>query len=114
MTHFEIIIIVLIYLFCYGYTIAIFIKNEKIAQCGNFIWIYKGKEHTIQERIRRVKGLLTHARKVRMYDRDGNYIRTYDSVLQASKTSGDSYMVINRQLKTGIITKNAIHIWKQV
>ena len=88
--------------------------NEKIAQCGNFIWIYKGKEHTIQERIRRVKGLLTHARKVRMYDRDGNYIRTYDSVLQASKTSGDSYMVINRQLKTGIITKNAIHIWKQV
>ena len=49
-----------------------------------------------------------------MYDRDGKLIRTYDSILQASKTSGDSYMVINRQLKTGIITKNAIHIWKQV
>lgn len=28
MTHFEIIIITLIYLFCYGYTIAIFIKEE--------------------------------------------------------------------------------------
>jgi hypothetical protein len=86
----------------------------KIAQCSNFIWINKGKEHTIQERVWRVKGLLTHPRKVEMYDRDGNYIRTYDSVLQASKTSGDSYMIINRQLKTGIITKNAIHIWKQV
>lgn len=49
-----------------------------------------------------------------MYDLNGNFIRTYSSVLQASKTSGDSYMVINRQLKTGIITKNAIHIWKQV
>ena len=28
MTHFEIIIITLIYLFCYGYTIAMFIKEE--------------------------------------------------------------------------------------
>ena len=28
MTHFEIIVITLIYLFCYGYTIAIFIKEE--------------------------------------------------------------------------------------
>ena len=30
MTHFEIIIITLIYLFCYGYTIAIFIKEENV------------------------------------------------------------------------------------
>lgn len=28
MTHFEIIVITLIYLFCYGYTIAMFIKEE--------------------------------------------------------------------------------------
>ena len=86
----------------------------KISNCNNFIWIYKGNEHTIQERVKRVKNLLIHPRKVEMYDMNGNYIRTYDSVLQASKTSGDSYMIINRQLKTGIITKNAIHIWKQV
>ena len=86
----------------------------KISHCNNYIWIYKGDEHTIQERVKRVKNLLIHPRKVKMYDRNGNYIRTYNSVLQASKTSGDSYMIINRQLKTGIITKNAIHIWKQV
>lgn len=30
MTHFEIIIIVLIYLFCYGYTTAMFIKEENV------------------------------------------------------------------------------------
>ena len=30
MTPFEIIIISLIYLFCYGYTIAIFIKEENV------------------------------------------------------------------------------------
>ena len=28
MTHFEVIVITLIYLFCYGYTIAMFIKEE--------------------------------------------------------------------------------------
>lgn len=28
MTHFEIIILTLIYLFCYGYTLAAFIKEE--------------------------------------------------------------------------------------
>lgn len=28
MTHFEIIILTLIYLFCYGYTLAMFIKEE--------------------------------------------------------------------------------------
>jgi len=33
MTDFEIILLVLIYMFCYGYTIAIFIKEE-----GN-IWL---------------------------------------------------------------------------
>lgn len=86
----------------------------KISHCNNFIWIYKGDEHTIQDRIKKIKNSITRPKKLEMYDRDGKYIRTYDSVLQASKTSGDSYMVINRQLKTGIITKNAIHIWKQV
>ena len=30
MTHFEIIIIALIYLFCYGYTMAMFIKEENV------------------------------------------------------------------------------------
>ena len=30
MTHFEIIIIVLIYLFCYGYTMSMFIKEENV------------------------------------------------------------------------------------
>ena len=30
MTHFEIIIIVFIYLFCYGYTTSIFIKEENV------------------------------------------------------------------------------------
>lgn len=30
MTHFEIIIIVLIYLFCCGYTMAMFIKEENV------------------------------------------------------------------------------------
>ena len=30
MTHFEIIIIVLIYLFCYGYTTSMFIKEENV------------------------------------------------------------------------------------
>jgi hypothetical protein len=28
MTHFEIVIIILLYLFCYGYTTAMFIKEE--------------------------------------------------------------------------------------
>jgi len=86
----------------------------KISHCNNFIWIYKGNEHTIQDRIKKVKNSITRPKKLEMYDRDGKLIGTYDSILQASKTSGDSYMVINRQLKTGIITKNAIHIWKQV
>ena len=86
----------------------------KISHCNNFIWIYKGDEHTIQDRIKKVKNSITRPKKLEMYDMDGKLIRTYDSILQASKTSGDSYMVINRQLKTGIITKNAIHIWKQV
>lgn len=86
----------------------------KISHCNNFIWIYKGDEHTIQDRIKKVKNSITRPKKLEMYDRDGQLIRTYDSILQASKTSGDSYMIINRQLKTGIITKNAIHIWKQV
>lgn len=86
----------------------------KISHCNNFIWIYKGNEHTIQDRIKKVKNSITRPKKLEMYDRDGKLIRTYDSIMQASKTSGDSYMVINRQLKTGIITKNAIHIWKQV
>lgn len=86
----------------------------KISNCNNFIWIYKGDEHTIQDRIKKVKNSITRPKKLEMYDRDGKLMRTYGSILQASKTSGDSYMVINRQLKTGIITKNAIHIWKQV
>lgn len=86
----------------------------KISHCNNFIWIYKGYEHTIQDRIKQVKNSITRPKKIEMYDIDGNYIRTYDSILQASKTSGDSYMIISRQLKTGIITKNTIHIWKQV
>ena len=86
----------------------------KISHCNNFIWIYKGDEHTIQDRIKKVKNSITRPKKLEMYDRDGKLIRTYNSILQASKTSGDSYMVINRQLKTGIITKNAIHIWKHV
>lgn len=86
----------------------------KISHCNNFIWIYKGNEHTIQDRINKVKNSITRPKKLEMYDRDGKMIRTYDSILQASKTSGDSYMVINRQLKTGIVTKNAIHLWKQV
>lgn len=30
MTHFETIILILIYLFCYGYTLAMFIKEENI------------------------------------------------------------------------------------
>lgn len=30
MTHFEIIILTLIYLFCYGYTLGMFIKEEDI------------------------------------------------------------------------------------
>ena len=30
MTTFEIIILILIYLFCYGYTIAMFIKEENV------------------------------------------------------------------------------------
>lgn len=30
MTHFEIIVITLIYLFCYGYTIAMFSKEENV------------------------------------------------------------------------------------
>lgn len=93
-------------------TISISCSGRVSYQCG-YIWIYKGDENTIQERVQRVKRVYK-PRKVAMYDMNGNYISTYSSVLQASKTSGDSYMVINRQLKTGIITKNAIHIWKQV
>lgn len=30
MTHFEIIILTLIYLFCYGYTLGMFIKEENV------------------------------------------------------------------------------------
>ena len=30
MTHFEIIILILIYLFCYGYTLAMFIKEKNV------------------------------------------------------------------------------------
>jgi len=93
-------------------TISLSCSGRVSYQCG-YIWIYKCDEDTIQERVQRVKRVYK-PRKVAMYDRNGNYIKTYGSVLQASKTSGDSYMVINRQLKTGIITKNAIHIWKQV
>ena len=93
-------------------TISMSCSGRVSYQCG-FIWIYKCDKDTIQERVQRVKRVYK-PRKVAMYDMNGNYIRTYGSVLQASKTSGDSYMVINRQLKTGIITKNAIHIWKQV
>lgn len=93
-------------------TISMSCSGRVSYQCG-FIWIYECDKDTIQERVQRVKKVYK-PRKVAMYDRNGNYIRTYGSVLQASKTSGDSYMVINRQLKTGIITKNAIHIWKQV
>lgn len=93
-------------------TISMSCSGRVSYQCG-YIWIYKCDEDTIQERVQRVKRVYK-PRKVAMYDMDGNYIKTYGSVLQASKTSGDSYMVINRQLKTGIITKNAIHIWKQV
>lgn len=93
-------------------TISMSCSGRVSYQCG-FIWIYECDKDTIQERVQRVKKVYK-PRKVAMYDRNGNYIKTYGSVLQASKTSGDSYMVINRQLKTGIITKNAIHIWKQV
>ena len=93
-------------------TISLSCSGRVSYQCG-YIWIYKCDEDTIQERVQRVKRVYK-PRKVAMYDRNGNYVKTYGSVLQASKTSGDSYMVINRQLKTGIITKNAIHIWKQV
>lgn len=93
-------------------TISLSCSGRVSYQCG-YIWIYKCDKDTIQERVQRVK-MVYKPRKVAMYDLNGNFIRTYSSVLQASKTSGDSYMIINRQLKTGIITKNAIHIWKQV
>ena len=49
-----------------------------------------------------------------MYDLNGKYIKTYNSVLQASKDTEDSYIQIDRQLKTGKITKNIKHIWKQI
>lgn len=81
-------------------------------QCG-YIWIYKGDEDTLQERVQRVK-MVYKPKKVAMYDLDGKYIKTYNSVLQASKDTEDSYIQIDRQLKTGIVTKNVKHIWKQV
>lgn len=88
--------------------------NGKVSYQDNCIWIYKGNEHTVKDRVQRVKNLITRPKKVAMYSKDGNYIKTFDSILQASKEADDSYIQIDRQLKTGIITKNVKYIWKQV
>ena len=71
------------------------------------------RKEPVQERIQRVKRAYK-PRKVAMYDLNGKYIKTYNSVLQASKDTEDSYIQIDRQLKTGKITKNIKHIWKQI
>ena len=93
-------------------TISICCSGRVSYQCG-YIWVYKGDENTLQERIQRVKRAYK-PRKVAMYDLNGKYIKTYNSVLQASKDTEDSYIQIDRQLKTGKITKNIKHIWKQI
>ena len=46
--------------------------------------------------------------------KDGNYIKTFDSISQASKETDDSYIQIDRQIKTGIITKKVKYIWKTI
>lgn len=88
--------------------------NGRVSYQGNCIWIYKDEEHTIQERVKRVKTLKNRPKKVAMYNKDGQFIKTFNSILQASKETDDSYIQIDRQIKTGIITKNIKHIWKQV
>lgn len=88
--------------------------NGRVSYQGNSIWIYKGDENTIQDRVQRVKRLITSPKKVAMYSKDGNYIKTFDSISQASKETDDSYIQIDRQIKTGIITKKVKYIWKQV
>lgn len=88
--------------------------NGRVSYQGSSIWIYKGDENTIQDRVQRVKKLITSPKKVAMYSKDGNYIKTFDSISQASKDTEDSYIQIDRQLKTGKITKNIKHIWKQI
>ena len=93
-------------------TISMCCSGKVSYQCG-YIWIYKVDEDTLQERVQRVK-MVYKPKKVAMYDLDGKYIKTYNSVLQASKDTEDSYIQIDRQLKTGIITKNVKYIWKQV
>lgn len=94
-------------------TISICCSGRVSYQCG-YIWIYKGDEHTIKDRVKRVKKLITRPKKVAMYSKDGNYIKTFDSILQASKETDDSYIQIDRQIRTGKITKYVKYIWKLV
>lgn len=88
--------------------------NGRVSYQGSSIWIYKGDENTIQGRVQRVKKLITSPKKVAMYSKDGNYIKTFDSISQASKETDDSYIQIDRQIKTGIITKKVKYIWKTI
>lgn len=57
------------------------------------------------------KGRKEHSKKVRQYDLNGNYIRTYNSIIEASKETNTYHANISACCK-GKLNKTNNYIWK--
>ena len=87
--------------------------SGKILSYKNCIWLYKGQESLLQERIDKCKKSNNFHRVARC-DMDGNVLQIYPNISIAARESVTSRTQIDRQLKKNIISKNSKWLWKLV
>ena len=87
--------------------------SGKILSYKNCIWLYKGQESLLQERIDKCKKSNNFHRIARC-DMDGNVLQIYPNISIAARESVTSRTQIDRQLKKNIISKNSKWLWKLV
>lgn len=87
--------------------------SGKILSYKNCIWLYKGQESLLQERIERCRNSNNFHRIARC-DMNGNVLQIYPNVSIAARESATPRIQIDRQLKKNIISKNSKWLWKIV
>lgn len=73
-------------------------NNKKSSSAGGYLWSYTQDPKTILEKVKRKKkGLLVYGkRKVRQFSKDGDFLREYESIKEASVITGISKSTIQK------------------
>jgi Zn ribbon nucleic-acid-binding protein len=87
--------------------------EHKLTSAYHFIWKYKNDEVPIKELVKQVKAKKHHGQqKVNQYDKNGNFIKTFDTIKDAAQAMGLKSISAITNACTGLSKTSKGFIWK--